>query len=223
METYITGVKVAFSGAGVTLMITAVAVVLGVLLGLLVALARESNKLVLSKLATVYVDVLRGTPLIVQALIVYYGLPQILQTNGVDFKWPTAIVAGMIVCGVNSSAYVSEIIRSGLSAIDKGQMEAARSLGMTKGQAMKLVILPQAFKIILPALGNEFVSLLKETATLSFIAIVDVTRKSMLWAAKTFQFFPAYIGTAICYMILTIPLSKAVNALERRMGDDATS
>jgi len=129
----------------------------------------------------------------------------------------------MIVCGINSSAYVAEIIRSGLQAIDKGQMEASRSLGMTHFQAMKLVIIPQAFKVILPALGNEFVSLIKETAVLSVITITEITRKSTLWSSVTFQSWPAYLGTAFVYLSLTIPLSRVVVYLERRMAQSDRS
>lgn len=221
MDKYLEGIKVAFSGAHITLSITIVSVAMGIFIGLFVALARISEKRILRVISTVYIDVLRGTPLVVQALLIYYGLPNVLQNGGIDFKWSSAMIAGMLVCGINSSAYVAEIMRSGLNAVDKGQMEAARSLGMTKAQAMRLVIIPQAVKVIIPALGNEFISLLKETAVLSFITITDITRKSMLWTAATFQSFPAYIGTAICYMMLTIPLSKFMNALEGRMGENA--
>ena len=180
MQDYIKGRQIAYSGAGTTLLISGVAVVLGVVLGLIVALCRTSNVKVLRGIASVYVDVLRGTPLVVQALILYMGLPMLLQSNGIMFTWDTPVIASIIACGVNSSAYVGEIIRSGLQAIDKGQSEAARSLGMSHGQTMKLVVIPQAVKIIIPALGNEFVTLIKETAILSVISVTDITRASML-------------------------------------------
>lgn len=220
MGNYIQGIKIAYSGASVTLTITSVAVFIGIVVGLLVALCRISNVKILKIISVVYVEVLRGTPILVQALLIYSGLPMLLQAMGGSFTWDNPILAGIIVCGVNSSAYVSEIFRSGLNAVDKGQMEAARSLGMSYIQAMKTVIVPQAFKIVLPALANEFVSLLKETSILSMITIVEVTRKSMLWASATFLTFPAYIGTAIVYMSMTIPLSKAINLLERKMSTD---
>lgn len=220
MENFITGIKFAFSGAGTTLAITSVAVVLGVIVGLLVALCRISNSKILRGISAVYVDVLRGTPLIVQALIIYFGLPMFLQSFDITFRWSTPLIASMLVCGINSSAYVGEIIRAGLQAIDKGQIEAARSLGMTHGQTMKLVVIPQAFKIIIPALGNEFITLIKETAVLSVISVRDITRASMLWASSTFLYWPAYLGTAVCYLILTIPLSKFMNWVERKMAND---
>lgn len=217
---YLDGIAVALRGAGTTLSITVVAVVIGVVLGLLIALMKLSKKRILRIAATVYIEVLRGTPLVVQALLVYMGLPVLLKAYGIDFTW-NATVAGMVVCGVNSSAYVSEIIRSGIQAVDKGQMEAARSLGMSYSQSMKLIIIPQAFKIVIPALGNEFITLIKETAVLSVITITDITRASMLWASSTFLYWQAYIGTALVYLMLTIPLSKAMNLLERRLSVDA--
>ncbi len=225
MSDYITGITVAFRGVGTTLEITSVAVIIGVVLGLLVALCKISKFKILKAIASIYIDVLRGTPLMVQVLLVYFGLPYFIQqTIGIaGFKWSSAVVVGMVVCGINSSAYVAEIIRAGLQAIDKGQTEAARSLGMTYWQTMRFVVVPQAFRVIIPALGNEFITLIKETAILSVITITDITRSSMLWASSTFIYFPAYIGTAIVYMILTIPLSKVMNLLERKLANDVKS
>lgn len=225
MSDYITGITVAFRGVGTTLEITSVAVIIGVVLGLLVALCKISKFKILKAIASIYIDVLRGTPLMVQVLLVYFGLPYFIQqTIGIaGFKWSSAVVVGMVVCGINSSAYVAEIIRAGLQAIDKGQTEAARSLGMTYWQTMRFVVVPQAFRVIIPALGNEFITLIKETAILSVITITDITRSSMLWASSTFIYFPAYIGTAIVYMILTIPLSKVMNLLERKLANNVKS
>lgn len=220
MENYILGIKFAFSGAATTLAITSVAVVIGVFLGLLVALCRISNNKFLKIASGVYIDVLRGTPLLVQALLVYYGIPMFLLSHDVMFRWPTAFIASVLVCGINSSAYVAEIIRAGLQAVDKGQTEAARSIGMTQAQTMKFIVIPQAFRIIIPALGNEFITLIKETAVLSVITVRDITRASMLWASTSFLYWPAYIGTAICYLMLTIPLSKFMNWVERKMAND---
>lgn len=220
MQDYIKGIQVAYSGATTTLLICSVAVVLGVVLGLVIALCRLSKKKALRGIATVYVEMLRGTPLIVQALILYFGLPMVIQSLGISFRWPTPIIPSIIACGVNSSAYVAEIIRAGLQAVDKGQTEAARSLGMSHAKTMKLVVIPQAFKIIIPALGNEFVTLIKETAVLSVISVTDITRASMLWASSTFIYWPAYLGTAFVYMTLTIPLSKLMGLLERKMSRD---
>lgn len=223
MDVYLKGIQIAYSGIAVTLEITVFAVVIGVALGLLVALGKMSSVKPVRILFSAYVEILRGTPLIVQVLIVYAGVPMLMQKYGIDFRWDDPIIASILVCGINSSAYVAEIIRSGLQAVDKGQMEAARSLGMSHFQAMRFIIVPQAFRIILPALANEFIALLKETAILSVISVVEVTRRSMLWAAATFEAWPAYLGTAFVYLSITIPLSRLVAYLERRMAQSDRS
>lgn len=223
MGNFVEGLKAAFSGAGVTLSISFIAVMIGLFVGLFVALAKMSNNKVLKTVATVYVDLLRGTPIVVQALMLYFGIPMLLQSWGIDFVWPTAFIASFLVCGINSSAYVAEIIRSGIQAIDPGQAEAARSLGMTYAQTMRQIIVPQAVKIIIPALGNEFISLIKETAILSIISVRDVTRASMLYASAHVSYFSAYAGTALVYLLMTIPLSKFMNHIERKMANDVKS
>ena len=146
-----------------------------------------------------------------------YGVPQLIQSWGVHFTWPELVIPAVIVCGFNSAAYMCEVIRSGIQAVDKGQMEAARSLGMNKSQAMKLIIIPQAFKIILPTLCNEFVTLIKETSVLSYVGVIEILRRGALWNSVSFETFPAYIGVALAYMILTIPLSKIIGRYEKKM------
>lgn len=220
---YLKGMQIAYSGIAVTLEITIFAVLIGIAVGLFVALGKMSSLKPVKIIFSVYVELLRGTPLIVQVLIVYAGVPMLLQKYGINFRWDDPVIASILVCGVNSSAYVAEIIRGGLQAVDKGQMEAARSLGMNHVQAMRHIIIPQAFRIILPALANEFIALLKETAVLSIIAVVEVTRRSMLWAAATFQAWPAYLGTAFVYLSITIPMSRLVAYLERRMAQSDRS
>ncbi|MCI2062292.1 MAG: amino acid ABC transporter permease [Eubacteriaceae bacterium] len=216
---YLKGIGVAYTGLLMTLEITAVAVIIGVGLGLLVALGKLSKHRILKVIASVYVEIIRGTPLLVQALILYGGLPGLLQANGIFFTWRgIEPLCGMLACGLNSAAYVAEIIRAGLQAVDSGQIEAARSLGMTNAMTKRYIVIPQAFRIILPALGNEFITLIKETAVLSVIAIVEVTRVGMLWASQTFEAWPAYLGVAIVYLSLTIPLSRLVLYMERRMA-----
>lgn len=219
MQEYLQGVIVAAKGAPTTLLISLVAVFIGLILGLLVAMAKMSRFKILRGIATIYVDILRGTPLLVQVLILAYGIPQIIsEWFGVSFHWEIKILIGFIACGVNSSAYMAEIIRSGLQAVDIGQTEAARSLGMSSAQTMRYVIIPQAFKIIVPALGNEFIALIKETAILSVAGIVEITRRGQLWASQSFLSFQAYIGVAVIYLIMTLTLSRIVAYLERRMA-----
>ena len=219
MQDYLQGILIAVKGAPVTLLISFVAVFAGLFIGLLVALAKRSKFKVLRAIATVYVDVLRGTPLLVQVLILAYGVPQVIAAiTGNQFNWGNFIWVGFIACGINSSAYMAEIIRSGLQAIDKGQTEAARSLGMNSFQTMRYIVVPQAFKIIVPAMGNEFITLIKETSILSVVGIRDITRMGTLWASQSFMSFQAYIGVAVVYLVMTLTLSRVVAYLERRMG-----
>ena len=158
--------------------------------------------------------------MVVQALILAYGVPIFLQNNGIAFKWPELIIPALLVCGLNSAAYMAEVIRGGIQAIDPGQIEAAQSLGMSKGQINRLIILPQAFKIVIPSLGNEFVTLIKETSVLSFVGVEETLRKAALFSAATLNVFEAYVGAAIVYLMMTYPLSKAVQALEKHLAKE---
>lgn len=218
MGLYVKGFLIACKGIPATVGVSLFAIVLGVSFGFFLALARQSKRKILRGVSSIYIDIVRGTPMIVQALIMAYGVPQLLQSNGISFKWPELIIPAMIVCGLNSAAYMAEVIRSGLQAVDKGQMEAARSLGMPKKMAMKLVIVPQAIKIILPAFGNEFVTLIKETSVLSFVGVIEILRRGALWNAQSFETFPAYIGVALAYMLLTITLSKIIGRYEKKQN-----
>lgn len=221
MNSYFKGFLIACKGIPATVCVSLVAIIIGAALGLLLALCSQTKSKVLRAIAKVYVDIIRGTPMLVQALILAYGVPWLLQSWGVPFKWDNfggLVVPAIIVCGCNSAAYMSEIIRSGIQAIEKGQMEAARSLGMSHGMAMKLVIIPQAVRVILPAFANEFVTLIKETSVLGYVGVVEILRRGQLWNASSFETFPAYIGVALAYLILTIPLSKAINRYERKMA-----
>ena len=216
MGVYLKGFLIACKGIPTTVWVSIVAIVLGAVLGLLLALCSQTKSKALRVIAKVYVDVVRGTPMLVQALIMAYGVPQLLQSSGTDFKWPNLVIPAVIVCGLNSAAYLSEVIRSGIQAIDKGQMEAARSLGMSRGMAMRLIIIPQAIRILLPAVANEFVTLIKETSVLGYVGVFEILRRGQLCNASSFETFPAYIGVALAYMLLTIPLSKAINGYERK-------
>ena len=220
---YLTGIITAAHGIGMTLYVTFLAIFLGIAIGLIMALARLSRNLVLRVIANVYIEVVRGTPLFVQILIIAYGVPYLIsQISGgsMRFNWEPIVIVGILACGMNSGAYLAEIIRSSIQAVSQGQIEASRSLGLTGTQTMTNVVLPQAFRIILPAMGNEFVTLIKETSILSYIGIVEITREGMLWAARDFKSFPAYIGVAIVYMCLTIPLSRLVAYMEKRMSPE---
>lgn len=217
MSVYLKGFLIACKGIPTTVGVSLIAIVIGAAFGLLLALCTQSGSKILKAIAKVYIDIVRGTPMIVQALVMAYGVPQLLQSMGLYFKWPQLVIPAIIVCGLNSAAYMAEIIRSGIQAVDKGQMEAARSLGMNRKQAMKLVVLPQAVRVILPAFCNEFVSLIKETSVLSYVGVIEILRRGALWNSVSFETFPAYIGVALAYMILTIPLTKIINHYEKKM------
>ena len=212
------GFTTAMKGAPLTIGVSILAVVIGLILGFGLAMMRRSKIKIFRLVSGIYIDVIRGTPMVVQALIFAYGVPQLLQKNGVPFRWPELIIPCMVVCGMNSAAYMAEIIRGGLQAVDKGQTEAAMSLGMTHAQTMRLVVIPQAFRIILPSLGNEFITMIKETAVLSYAGAVEILRRAALLSAATFETFTAYIGAALAYMVFTIPLSKLVILMEKKLS-----
>ncbi len=221
MADYLQGIKIAAFGIGTTLYVTAGALIIGLVIGLVMALGKMSKHKILRWPASVYVEIIRGTPLFVQVLILAYGVPQVINSmsgGSISFKWEPIVIVGIIACGLNSGAYLAEIIRSGIQAVNHGQTEAARSLGMSKTQTMINIVLPQAFKVILPAMANEFVTLIKETSILSYVGIVEITREGMLWASRDFKSFPAYVGVAVVYMCMTIPLSRVVAYLEKRMA-----
>jgi polar amino acid transport system permease protein len=218
MGVYLKGFLIACKGIPTTVWVSLIAIVLGAALGLLLALCSQSKSKVLRVIAKIYVDIVRGTPMLVQALIMAYGVPWLLQSWGSGFKWANLVIPAVMVCGLNSAAYMSEVIRSGIQAIDKGQMEAARSLGMSHGMAMRLIIIPQAIRVILPAFANEFVTLIKETSVLGYVGVIEILRRGQLWNASSFETFPAYIGVALAYMLLTIPLSKLINGYERKVA-----
>ena len=220
MEIYLEGILVAMRGAAKTLGVSFFALLVGAALGLGFALMKKSYNRPVRILSKIYIEVVRGTPMIVQALIVSYGIPILLQSNGIMFRWPELVIPAMLVCALNSAAYMAEIIRGGIQAVDHGQIEAALSLGMTGRQINRLIVLPQAFRIVLPSFGNEFITLIKETAVLAFVGVPEILRNAQLWNASTFETFPAYIGAAVVYLMITYPLSKGVAALEKHMAKE---
>jgi len=197
-------------GAGVTLQITLLSVGFGLLIGLFVGMARLSVIWPLRTAARVYVDFVRGTPLLVQIFLTYFALP-IVTGHRID-----PFIAAITACSINSGAYVAEIVRAGIQSIDKGQMEAARSLGMTFPQAMRFVILPQALKRVVPPLGNEFIAMLKDSSLVSVIGFEELTRRGQLIIARTYGSFEIWMTVAVIYMIMTFTISRLVDWAERR-------
>ena len=149
---FIKGFFIAAKGIPQTLLVSLFALILGILFGLILALVRTSRSKVLRFLTGLYIEIVRGTPMVVQALVMAYGIPALIQSYGLGFKWAMLVIPAMLVCGLNSAAYMAEVIRGGLQAVDPGQIEAAQSLGMTKGQITRLIVLPQAIRIVIPSL-----------------------------------------------------------------------
>lgn len=201
-------------GAGVTLIITAAAVGLGMVGGMFLGMARLSQNRITYTLSTAYVTFFRGTPLLVQIFIVYYGLPGILGFN--IGRW----AAGIMALGLNSSAYVAEIVRAGIQSIDRGQTEAAAASGLTTVQRLRYVILPQAFRRIVPPLGNEFIAMLKDSSLVTVISLEELLRRAQLVVTSTYKPFEMYIMAAIMYLIMTTAISWVVGLLEKRLRID---
>ncbi|HBX74903.1 MAG: amino acid ABC transporter permease [Acidaminococcaceae bacterium] len=198
------------AGAGITVEITALSVFFGMLIGIIVALVRMSDFKPLRWIGNVYVDFIRGTPLLIQIFLVYFALPSIIG-HRVD-----AFFAAISACSINSGAYVAEVFRGGIQSIDVGQMEAGRSLGMTWWQTMRYIILPQAFKRIIPPLGNEFIAMLKDSSLVSVIGFEELTRRGQLIIARTYASFEIWMAVAIIYLILTFTVARLTGLLERK-------
>lgn len=196
-------------GLGVTLEVSFFAALVGVVLGTLLALMKRSQSPWISKPAGAYIHIIRSTPLLLQVLIINFG---IFAAVNVD-----KILIGVVACGLNSAAYVAELIRGGIDSVDKGQMEAGRSLGLGKWQTMRLIILPQAMKTALPSLCNEFIVLIKETSVLAYIALTDLTKAADYIRSRTFSPFTSYIVSALLYLAVISIFTKLVGMLERRL------
>ena len=197
-------------GAGVTIQITVLSTAIGFVIGLIVGVARISNLRVLRMLAEVYVEFFRGTPLLVQIFLFYFALP-VITGQRID-----PFIAAISACGINSGAYVAEIFRAGIQSVDDGQMEAGRSLGMTWLQTMRYIIVPQAFKRVIPPLGNEFIAMLKDSSLVSVIGFEELTRRGQLIIAKTYGSFEIWMSVAGIYLVMTLTISRFVAYLERR-------
>lgn len=204
-------------GTKVTITISLCTLIFGFLLGMIIALGKISRNKIVSFIASSYIEFLRGTPLLVQLYIIYFGLP----TLGIKFpdlgSIPSEYVASVVALSINSSAYIAEILRSGIQSIDKGQMEASRSLGLDYSTSMRLVIIPQALKNVLPALANEFIVLIKESSIVSIIGIQDLMYSADTVKGNTFLAFEPLLVAAMIYFVLTFTLSRIVSAIESNM------
>ena len=200
---------VVIKGAPLTFGVTAGAILGSVILGLFTGLGQIARGRAINLLAGVYVELIRGIPLLVQLIFIYFALGKFFKLDG----FPAAVIALSICYG----AYMGEIFRAGIQSLPKGQMEAALALGMTRGQALRLIILPQSMRIILPAIGNEFIAMLKDSSLVSVIALRDILRRGREHVARTFLSLETYATVALVYLVLTLILSKLVASMEDRM------
>ena len=196
-------------GLGISVQLTLYAAVIGSVIGLLIALTRLTNNRVLNGVAEKYVDIIRGTPVVVQLLIIYFA---VFATTSL----PKVTVAS-IAFGINSGAYVAELIRAGIQAVDRGQMEAARSVGLSYFQGMRYIVIPQAIKNILPGMGNEVIALWKETAIAGFIGLDDLMRGAEIVRSRTFSNYTPYLVIAVIYLYITVCMTMILNKAERSM------
>ena len=212
--------KLITNGLKITFIVTIGALLLGVIIGMIIALIRTSHDLsrnkpnaalrLLNSICNLYLTIIRGTPMMVQLLVMGF----VIMVPKTEFA---TVMCGIVTLGINSGAYVAEIARSGIMSIDKGQMEAGRSLGLNYVQTMWNIIIPQAIKNILPALGNEMITLLKDTSLVSVIALRDVTKQTQNIISITYKPFVPYISLAIIYLVIVIIMTKLLNIFERRL------
>ncbi|NLV59140.1 MAG: amino acid ABC transporter permease [Clostridiales bacterium] len=209
-------------GLQVTVIVSIVSIIFGTIIGFFTSLLSISKSRILRFISGVYIWVIRGTPMIVQAFIVYFGVPQVMQLMDPGFRI-SADVAGVITLSLNAGAYISEIFRGGINAVDKGQIEAARSLGLSASRTMLKVVLPQAIKISIPSMVNQFIIAVKDTSILSVIGLADLVNKAKVYVGKSYQFFATYILVAVYYLVvisILMAISKRVEKKFQYEGKD---
>src|SRR5574344_1504049 len=205
---------------GYTMLLTLLALFFAMIIGLIFALFNVSHNKILNVVGTIYIDAIRGVLLIVLAYFIYFGVTQAIKMMGAaSFKLP-ALQAGTIALSMNCGAYMAEIFRAGIQSIDKGQMEASRSLGLTYGMSMRRVILPQAFHVMIPSIINQFIITLKDTSILSVIGYPELTNMGKTISGNTFKSLQTWAIVGIFYMVVIITLSKIAKSLERKMKHD---
>ncbi|WP_394283205.1 amino acid ABC transporter permease [Frisingicoccus sp.] len=205
------------SSLGNTLLLTLLALIFAMIIGLIFALMNVGKNRVFNFIGTVYVDAVRGVPLIVLAYFIYFGVPQGIKMIGfTNFKLP-ALQAGVIALSMNCGAYMAEIIRAGIESVDKGQMEAARSLGLPYGTSMRRVVLPQAIRTMIPSIINQFIITLKDTSILSVIGFPELTNMGKTISGNTFKSLQTWAVVGIMYMVVIVTLSRVAKYIERRI------
>lgn len=212
-DPYLDIIKFVPDGIIVTFKVTIGAILLSLVIGLATGLGRISTNRLINGAASLYVEVIRGIPLLVQIFYIYYALGRFVKIPD--------LLSAIIAMAVCYGAYMGEVIRAGIQSIPKGQMEAALSLGMTRGQAMIHVILPQAFKVVLPPVGNEFIALLKDSSLVSILAVADLLRRGREFASESFTYFETYTVIALIYLVITLFFSKLIGIMEERINADS--
>ncbi len=208
---FLESIPILINGAKYTLLFSIISIVFGIVIGLFASLMKISKNPVLKIIGTTYIEVIRGTPLLLHIMIAYYGL----AAFNIKLNYFTA---GILALSINSGAYCGEIFRAGIESIEKGQMEAARSVGMSYSQAMRYIIIPQAIKRVIPPLTNEFVAMLKDSSLLSIIAVPELLRNARQLMGTKANVWSPFLGAALIYLVLTLPLTRVAFVLERRFG-----
>ena len=203
-------------GLLLTVVVSLVSIAIGMVIGLFICLMKMSKNVVLRAISGVYIWIIRGTPMLVQALIVFFGIPQLIQLLSPGFHMD-ALTAGIITLSLNAGAYLAEIYRGGIMAVPKGQSEAARSLGLSKSQTMIKVVLPQAFKFSVPSLVNQFIITIKDTSILTVIGMAEVVNKAQQYVGSTFVYFETYSVVALMYLAIISLLMILSNFIEKKL------
>ncbi len=211
---FITVLPVILKALPITITISVFSMAFGLIIGTIITFLRRTPIQSINRIFDLYVSFFRGTPLMVQLFIFFFGLPQVMPL----FSKVNAFNAAIIVLSVNASAYISEVLRATIDAVDRGQLEAALSLGMTKYQAMERIVLPQAFKIALLPLGNTFISLIQGTAIIFMIGLKDIMGISKISAASSYRFLEAYLAVGVVYWLLTLLVTKLINSLSYKLS-----
>ncbi len=210
------------NGLGTTALISILSIVIGLVIGLLVCFMGRAKNVIPRVISAVYIWCIRGTPMIVQAFIVFFAIPQVIQLVVPGFKI-AAFPAGLITLSLNAGAYMAEIFRGGIEAVNPGQVEASRSLGLSQSKTMLKIVLPQAFKISIPSLVNQFIITIKDSSILSVIGLAEIVNLAKVYVGSTYQFFPTYIMVAAYYLIVISALMVLSKIIEKKMSYDKKS
>lgn len=209
-------------GLKTTVGISLISIALGIVIGLFMCLLGTARNRILRAISAVYIWVVRGTPMIVQAFIVYFGLPQVVSMFIPGFRL-SAFTAGVITLSLNAGAYLAEIFRGGINAVSKGQIEAARSLGLGSGKTFRKVVLPQAIKIAIPSMVNQFIITIKDTSILSVIGLADIVNRAKIYVGSTYLFFETYVIVAVYYLVIISILMILSKYVEKKFNYEGKS